>query len=74
MRILILIAIGLLLYLIITNFLRKQKRQQSESISSAEKMVRCKYCGIHVLEQEAIKDGNNFYCSQDHLEADKQAK
>ena len=74
MRILILIAIGLLLYLIISNFLRKQKRQQSESISSAEKMVRCKYCGIHVLEQEAIKDGNNFYCSQDHLEADKQAK
>lgn len=74
MRILILIAIGLLLYLIITNFLRKQKRQQSESISSAEKMVRCKHCGLHILEQEAIQEGNNFYCSQSHLEADKQAK
>jgi len=74
MRILILIAIGLLLYVIISNFLRKQKRQQSESISSAEKMVRCKYCGLHILEQEAIQEGSNFYCSQSHLEADKQAK
>jgi uncharacterized protein len=74
MRILILIAIGLLLYVIVGNFLRKQKRQQSELESSAEKMVSCQHCGLHILEKEAVQSADKFYCSASHLEADKQAK
>jgi uncharacterized protein len=35
-----------------------------------EKMVKCKHCGLHVLEQEAIQKGDNHYCSTEHLEAD----
>lgn len=69
MRILVLIAIGLLLYIIIGNYLRQKNRKlPTEKIT--EKMVRCQHCGLHVLEQEAIKSGSNFYCSQGHLEAD----
>jgi uncharacterized protein len=74
MRILILIAIGLLLYMIIGSFLRKQKRLQSNSESAAEKMVSCQHCGLHILEKEAIQAAEKFYCSASHLEADKQAK
>jgi uncharacterized protein len=74
MRILILIAIALLLYLVIASFLRKQKRQQSELDSPAEKMVTCQHCGLHILEEEAVQAANKFYCSASHLEADQQEK
>lgn len=69
MRILILIAIGLLLYVIIGNFLRRARTSSPKTIT--EKMVKCKYCGLHILEQEAIQKGGQAYCSTEHLEADR---
>jgi len=69
MRILVLIAIGLLLYVIIGNLLRKTRPSSPKAIS--EKMVQCHHCGLHILEQEAIQDGQNHFCSQEHVEADK---
>ena len=68
MRILVLIAIGLLLYVIISNLLRKN-RPGPPPKSITEKMVKCEHCGLHILEQEAIQSNNHFYCSQEHLEA-----
>lgn len=65
MRILVLIAIGLLLYVIIGNLLRKNRRQ-APLIS--EKMVQCEHCKLHILEQEALKSGEQYYCSQEHLD------
>lgn len=68
MRILVLIAIGLLLYVIIGNLWRRSRPSSPKTIT--EKMVKCKQCGIHILEQEAIREGNHYYCSREHLEAD----
>jgi uncharacterized protein len=68
MRILVLIAIGLLLYMIIGRLWRSS-RPSSPKIAS-EKMVKCKQCGLHILEQEALRQGDAFYCSHEHLEAD----
>lgn len=69
MRILVLIAIGLLLYVIIGNLLRKSRPSSPRQIS--EKMVQCQHCGLHILEQEAIQQDDRYYCSQDHIDADK---
>jgi len=69
MRILVLIAIGLLLYVIIGNLLRKNRASTPKA--SSEKMVQCQHCGLHILEQEALQNGSNYYCSQEHIEADK---
>jgi len=68
MRILVLIAIGLLLYVIIGNLLRRSRPSSPHAIT--EKMVKCKQCGLHILEQEAIRHGDRYYCSHEHLEAD----
>jgi len=68
MRILVLIAIGLLLYIIIGRLWRSSRPSSASSIT--EKMVKCKHCGLHILEQEAIRNGDNYYCSHEHLEAD----
>lgn len=67
MRILVLIAIGLLLYVIISNLLRKNRTTPPKAIT--EKMVKCEHCGLHILQQEAIQSDDHFYCSQQHLEA-----
>ena len=72
MRILVLIAIGLLLYVIIGNLIRKNRSSSSERVTG--KMVRCHHCGLHVLEQEAFKSGNDYYCSKSHLEEHRQPK
>ena len=73
MRILVLIAIGLLLYVIIGNLLRRS-RPPSSPHTDTEKMVKCKQCGLHILEQEAIRNGDNYYCSHEHLEDDSGPK
>lgn len=38
-------------------------RQQPTRIGT---MVRCELCGLHVLETEALKKSNNYYCSAQH--------
>lgn len=29
-------------------------------------MVRCRHCGLHIPENEAIRDGGAVYCSEEH--------
>lgn len=73
MRILVLIAIGLLLYIIISNHLRKLDKAKADA-SKTEQLVQCEHCGLHILQNEAVEHESHFYCSQEHVEADSQAK
>ncbi len=69
MRILVLIVIGLLLYIIIDNLFRKRRPPQHQD--ELGKMVRCLHCDLHILEREAIRSEDNYFCSQEHLEAEQ---
>ncbi|BAL26211.1 PP0621 family protein [Azoarcus sp. KH32C] len=31
-----------------------------------ERMVGCAHCGVHVPESECVRDGETFYCSEEH--------
>ena len=31
-----------------------------------EDMVQCSKCGVHLPENEALKSGNKFFCSESH--------
>jgi uncharacterized protein len=33
---------------------------------SAERMVGCAHCGLHVPESESVRDGDTYYCSEEH--------
>jgi uncharacterized protein len=33
---------------------------------AAKNMVRCAHCGLHLPESEAISDGRQYFCSQEH--------
>jgi uncharacterized protein len=69
MRILVLIAIALLLYVILTNLFRRQAAEKKAAAKKVtEQMVKCDHCGLHVLQQEAIRQGQHYFCSSQHLE------
>lgn len=36
-------------------------------------MVRCSHCGLHLPEQQAIRQDDQWFCSSDHLKADRDA-
>lgn len=45
-----------------------QARNNTEATpENIQDMVSCDKCGIHIPANEAIKSGNKYYCSQDHL-------
>lgn len=69
MRILVLIAIGLLLYVIISNLFRK--KNASKSIPDLGEMVRCQHCGLHILKEGSVHEKGNYFCCQSHLEAEQ---
>ncbi len=31
-----------------------------------ERMIGCARCGLHVPESEAVREGDAFYCSEEH--------
>jgi uncharacterized protein len=43
--------------------------ERAKAVTSSEQMVRCEHCGLHILEQEALKEGRDYFCSQEHIEA-----
>lgn len=73
MRILVLLAIGLLLYIIISKLLRESKNKPISSTTS-ERMVRCEHCGLHIVENEALEDNRQYFCSSEHLEEHRQSR
>ncbi|MCG5534505.1 PP0621 family protein [Ectothiorhodospira mobilis] len=67
MHILFLIASLVLLFMVVRLLLRTPdvKRPTPGQLGS-RRMVRCDYCGLHVPEEEAVRDGDRAYCSEDH--------
>lgn len=38
------------------------------SATQAAPMVRCQHCGVHVPRNNALANGEQWFCSQNHLE------
>lgn len=72
MRYLLLIVAIWVAFYIIRHFARQKSLQgSSKTETRTQEMVRCEYCGVHVPRQEAIRDGDQFYCSNEHMNKEK---
>lgn len=60
----IIIWFGVRIYLAI-----QAKKTIHTSSQIAQDMVSCETCGVHTPVDEAIKVGNKYYCSTNHLPA-----
>ncbi len=64
-RLFFLLAVVAVVYLL----LRTYRKQPPHNNSSAEDMVRCAQCGVHLPRSEALMAGGNFYCCDAHRQA-----
>jgi uncharacterized protein len=64
-RLLFLLAIIVVVYLLLRSLRRGAPRQDDVS-ASAEEMVRCARCGVHLPKSEAILADGKFYCCDAH--------
>ncbi len=46
--------------------LKKLKKDSNVKADSADNMVKCLHCGLHIPEKEAIKQGDKVFCSLEH--------
>lgn len=69
-----LILLGLAIWLLFRLYQRFIKGGSAKKPATHQidgDMVKCKHCGIHIPQSEAISNDGNHYCSRAHLEADK---
>lgn len=66
-RLLLIIAVAVVIYLLVRSF-RKQTPQQDKTIT-AEDMVRCAQCGVHLPKGESVQADGQFFCSAEHRDA-----
>ncbi|MBF6058454.1 MULTISPECIES: PP0621 family protein [Thiomicrorhabdus] len=78
MRTLLLLALVIVLFILVRFTLnrvieiRNKSLQDEEPQSPAEeKIVACHHCGLRIPESEAQFDGEHYYCSREHLEAEQ---
>lgn len=64
-RLLLLIAVGILIYLLLKT-LRRRPPAQPPAESGPEDMVRCAQCGVHLPRSESLLCDGQFYCSEAH--------
>ncbi len=68
-RLLILIALVAAAYWLWRRFTRRPADQPGPQTTLP--MVRCAHCGVHVPRSEALEHDERWYCSQAHLEQDR---
>ena len=63
------IALGLLIWIafvLVRNYLSARSAPRAKRPPRIGSMVRCARCGLHVLEGEAVRQGDAYYCSVEH--------
>ncbi len=71
-RLFFLIAIVVVIYLLAKSYGRSVSRQDKPLTNdSAEDMVRCAHCGVHLPKGESMLVAGNFFCSAAHRDAYK---
>ncbi|MEY4642223.1 MAG: hypothetical protein RLZZ227_2217 [Pseudomonadota bacterium] len=72
-RFLFFVLILYVLWLMARNWLRQQEMRDAARKDKAKlanaKIVRCKQCEIHLPEQEAIREGDDWFCTPAHKQA-----
>jgi len=65
----ILVAVALIVYAV--RRLWRSSRPEDKRADSVAHMVQCAHCGVYIPESEALSHAGRFYCSQTHLENDR---
>jgi len=65
-KLIVLILAGVVVYLVLKNYLRRVQRGHEQGTSNAESMVRCAKCGLHHPRSESLLSDGKYFCSPEH--------
>ena len=73
-RFLLFLLIARTVWFMVKNYLRKQELTGRRKAGNPERLaggriVRCKACDVHLPEQDALREGDDWFCSQAHRQA-----
>jgi uncharacterized protein len=73
LKILLLIAIGFIVFAIFKAYQRslQNARPPVRESDAVENMVKCAHCGVNLPRSEAIYSGGDFYCTPEHKQLGK---
>jgi uncharacterized protein len=70
-RFLFFLLIASVVWFMVKNYLRKQElreRKEQGRVAGA-RIVRCKQCDVHLPEQDALREGDDWFCTPAHKAA-----
>lgn len=70
MRYLILLILVVAAILLVRRLSRRPPSGPQGPTAPAGNMVRCAHCGLYLPEDDAVRDGERFYCSPEHRDQD----
>lgn len=68
-RLLTLLLILWVLWFMYRNYQTRQQRQHDARRIEAGKIVKCRHCEVHLPQQQALADGDDWFCNQAHRQA-----
>ena len=75
-RLLLLIVVFAVVYLLLRSYHRQMTRSEKPgegepdaNAESAEDMVRCTHCGVHLPKHESLTSGGYYFCNEAHRRA-----
>lgn len=66
LRFVVLVAAVWVAFLIIRQLLRSGSARPNAPRLPDKRMVRCAHCGLHVPEDEALRQQQHYFCSEKH--------
>ncbi|MBS4099606.1 MAG: hypothetical protein KGZ83_22600 [Sulfuricella sp.] len=66
LKIVMLLAGVLVVYLLLTKHKRGTPRTHAEAPKQMEDMVRCAHCAVYLPKNESIPSGEQYFCCEDH--------
>lgn len=74
LRLLLLIALGALLYRFWKRWRARQPGRRKPATLDQGRMLACAQCGMYVPEQDAVRDSEQVYCCAAHRDAYRDAR
>lgn len=78
MRLLLLIVAIVAVFLAVRTLLRSSGNRhrvardaRPERLKEGGAIIRCGWCGVHVPEADAWREGDRYYCTRQHAELDR---
>lgn len=71
LRFILLVLAIWLIFRWVKRYVNRPSKTSSRIPPEPSDMVRCEQCGLHIPKIEAVRDGDRYYCSRQHLEESK---